>query len=291
MNVHDVLESTLRLAWNEVRHRAELVKEYGDIPPVTADESRLGQVFLNLVVNAAQAIPEGNARHHRIGIRTSVDERGRVAIRFSDTGPGIPRELRADLFTPFFTTKPAGVGTGLGLAICQRIVHSFGGEITVESELGRGTAFCVLLPPAPAAVAPPIADASPSVSTAQRARVLTVDDDHLVTVAIGRVLGRDHDVTTVDNAQAALDLLASGARYDVVLCDLMMPQISGMDFFRLLERDYPEQAARVVFVTGGAFTPLAREFLDGVTNPRLDKPFDSLALRSLVNGFMARRAG
>lgn len=148
VDVHRVIESSLRIATVELRHRATVVRDFGQIPMARADQSRLGQVVLNLLVNAAQAVPEGEPDAHEVRIATGLDMVGRVAITVSDTGPGIPEHLHDRLFTPFFTTKPAGQGTGLGLAICKQIVTGFGGEISFETEIGHGTRFVVALPTA-----------------------------------------------------------------------------------------------------------------------------------------------
>lgn len=144
-----VIDSCANMAKGEIRPRARLVKRYGATPRVLANEARLGQVLLNLLVNAAHAIPEDAPEVHEITVTTSTDERGRVVIDVRDTGSGIPDEVKKHIFEPFFTTKTGGLGTGLGLSICQNIVAALGGEITVESEVGRGTAFRVVLPPAP----------------------------------------------------------------------------------------------------------------------------------------------
>jgi signal transduction histidine kinase len=146
VNVHAVLDLCANIARNQLRHRAKLVKDYGELPPLRATESRLGQLFLNLIINAAQAIPEGgdvNANEVRI---TTRQEDTWVVVAIKDTGVGIPPENLHRLFDPFFTTKPVGVGTGLGLSICHGIVSGLGGRITVESEPGRGTTFRVFLP-------------------------------------------------------------------------------------------------------------------------------------------------
>ncbi|HLM47501.1 MAG TPA: ATP-binding protein, partial [Myxococcaceae bacterium] len=146
VDVKKVMESTLNLAAAEIRHRARVVKDYGQVPPVRGNDSRLGQVFLNLLVNAAQAIPaDGDADHHEIRLVTRMAPSGHVSVEVTDTGAGIAPELMGRIFDPFFTTKPVGVGTGLGLSICHSIVSGMGGDITVESELGRGTTFQVLL--------------------------------------------------------------------------------------------------------------------------------------------------
>jgi PAS domain S-box-containing protein len=151
VDIHRVLDLAINIASNQIRYRATLVKDYADIPPVQGDESRLGQVVLNLIVNAAQAIPEGRPSENEIRVTTRQDSAGRVVLEVRDTGSGIPHEIRSRVFDPFFTTKPIGSGTGLGLSICHGIVTSLGGEISVESTLGKGTTFRVVLPVAPAA--------------------------------------------------------------------------------------------------------------------------------------------
>jgi CheY-like chemotaxis protein len=237
------------------------------VPLIDGDESRLGQVFLNLFINAAQAIPEGRASANRIEIATGVVADGRVMVRVSDTGAGMSPEVVRRLFTPFFTTKPIGVGTGLGLSICHRIVTSLGGEIAVSSTVGVGTTFTVFLVPA---------------ADGQRGKVLVVDDDPMVAAVVRRILANDHDLTSTTSAQHALDLCSGGERYDVILCDLMMPQMTGMDLHAELARLAPDQAQRMLFFTGGAFTERARSFLDEVENLRLEKPFDAVTLRTLI---------
>jgi two-component system, NtrC family, sensor kinase len=145
VDLHDVLDLCANIARGEIRHRARLVKDYGVLPPVHANESRLGQIFLNLIVNAAQAIPEADVKSHEIRITTRYEGEW-VVVAVKDSGIGIPPENRARLFDPFFTTKPIGVGTGLGLSICHGIVTGVGGRIEVESEVGQGSTFRVFLP-------------------------------------------------------------------------------------------------------------------------------------------------
>jgi signal transduction histidine kinase len=284
VSVKRVLESSLRMAWNEIRHRARLVKDYGDVPAVEANEARLGQVFLNLIINAAQAIREGNSERNLIRISTQVDAAsGRVVVEVRDSGSGIPPENLPRIFDPFFTTKPVGVGTGLGLPICHRIVNGLGGEIQVNSQVGKGTAFRVLLLPTvdeePEVPAPTLVVTAP----ARRGRVLVIDDEPVLARALERALAREHDVTTILSAGDAQQRIAAGEQYDVILCDLMMPQIAGMDLHAELVRTAPDQASRMIFLTGGAFTVEARAFLDSVPNQRVDKPFSTQHIRSIVN--------
>ncbi len=134
----------------------------------------------------------------------------------------------------------------------------------------------------PAHRAPPTSDGCGPTCTARRARVLVVDDERFVATALQRTLGREHDLTALDRAQDALQLIAGGARFHVILCDLMMPVMSGMELHAKLAAAVPDQAERMVFMTGGAFTDEARAFLEGVPNERVDKPFDLAALRALV---------
>ncbi|MFL5344033.1 MAG: two-component system sensor histidine kinase NtrB [Hyalangium sp.] len=147
VNVHTVLDLCGNIARSQLRHRAQLVKVYGDLPSIVANETRLGQLFLNLIINAAQAIPEGaDPKSNEVRLTTWRQGEAEVVVEVRDTGVGISPEHLHRLFDPFFTTKPAGVGTGLGLPICQGIVTNLGGRIIVESEPGKGSAFRVFLP-------------------------------------------------------------------------------------------------------------------------------------------------
>ena len=286
VDVQRVLESSLRMAWNEIRHRARLVKEYSDVPAVEANEARLGQVFLNLIVNAAQAIREGDADHNQILVVTRQDRDGSVVTEIRDSGTGIPAENLTRIFDAFFTTKPVGVGTGLGLSICHRIVSGLGGTLEVESEVGEGSMFRVVLPPAKSNVRPLERPSLPTPIKTRRGRVLVVDDEPMIATAIGRTLAFDHEVVVSADAADALEKILSGERFDVVLCDLMMPQMTGMDLHAALSENAPDQAERMVFLSGGAFTAAARAFLDEVPNERLEKPFDTQQLSAIVNDRM-----
>jgi len=251
---------------------------------VDGNESRLGQVFLNLIVNAAQAIPEGHAEANQITVTTGT-ENGWIVAEIRDTGPGIPPDVLAKLFTPFFTTKPAGQGTGLGLMICQRIVHGLGGQMSVESTPGEGTVFKVSLRPHHGEhreEAPRRVDRKIS----RRGSVLVIDDDLLIGRAVKRALDSQHHVVLLHDAKQAVAKLQAGAHFDVILCDLMMPSMTGCDFFEEIRAVRPDLVDRIVFLTGGAFTARAKSFLDDVANARMEKPFAVADLRSLVNDRM-----
>jgi PAS domain S-box-containing protein len=281
VDIERVLESSLRMAWNEIRHRAQVVRDFAEVPPVIANESRLGQVFLNLVVNAAQSIPEGQADKNQIRVRTALVG-GKVRVEITDTGAGMTPEVQGRLFTPFFTTKPAGVGTGLGLMICQRLITSIGGEITVDSEVGRGSTFRVTLPAVGEVTATEATVPAPA-ATEHRRHVLVVDDEPMICAAVARALRPEHEVTSLTSASEALARIRAGARFDVIVCDMMMPVMTGMDLHEQVHACAPDQARRMIFLTGGAFTPKARGFLDGIDNPRLEKPFDVDHLRAVIN--------
>ena len=292
VDVHAILDGMCAMAHNEIRHRARLEKDYAlMLPFADGDESHLGQVFLNLLVNAAQAIPEEEGDRHTIGVRTRVGDDGWIEVEVSDDGVGIPEEVRGRIFNPFFTTKPVGVGTGLGLSICRNLITGDGGEIEVESERGQGTTFRVRLPRSQGETRPEASDAAgPATPTGPRGRILVIDDEPLIGRAVRRILGVEHEVVVVPGAAAALERLGVEPTFDLLLCDVMMPEMSGMELWAALEAVAPWARARTVFMTGGAFTPAAAAFLQTVDVPRVDKPFDARALKALVRDRMAGAA-
>jgi signal transduction histidine kinase len=285
VDIRSVLESAIRMASNEVRHRARLTRDYTDVAPVNGSASRLSQVFLNFIINAAQAIPEGNAESNEIKIVTRMDSSGRVAIEFHDTGAGISADVLPHIFDAFFTTKTAAIGTGLGLAICLRIVTDHDGEISVNSRVGSGTVFRIVLR---AANEQPVA--TPAVASAilatRAGRILVIDDEQLLCNVIERILGADHCVTTVTRATEALSRLADGTRFDLILCDLMMPEMTGMDLYDELKQSTPDQADKFIFMSGGAFTDRSRAFLARSSNEVIEKPFKGAELRQVVSRFL-----
>lgn len=283
VDLRRVLDGAVNMAGNEIRHRAQLVKEYGAAPAVMADESRLVQVFVNLLVNAAHAIDPGMAERNEIRVVTGPAGEGRAFVEVRDTGSGISEELEQRIFEPFFTTKPAGVGTGLGLSICHGIVTRAGGSIAFDSELGVGSRVRVELPTAAHVETRLEPRVEQPKREGPRGRVLVVDDDLMLGRSIHRVLSREHDVVVVDGGRAALqELERIESPYDLILCDLMMPDMTGMELHRRLSQTRPELISRMVFISGGAFSSDASDFLSRVPNQRLEKPFDLHALRALV---------
>jgi PAS domain S-box-containing protein len=286
-DVPEVLRVALNMANNEIRHRAQIITAIDrDLPAVNGSATRLGQVFLNLLINAAQAIPDGNIEKNEIRVhaRTSPD-RAFVSIDVADTGVGIPANVLPRIFDPFFTTKPPGAGTGLGLAISHQIIKSMNGEITVDSRPGRGTTFHVRIPAAASADTPK-PRAPGREPTAPLGRLLLVDDEAALGRAITVMLAPDTQVVAVTRGAEALSRIERGERFDAMLCDLMMPDISGIELYERLLTVAPQLAERVVFMTGGAFTDHAHEFLLRLDRPHLSKPFTEEQLRALVTRAM-----
>ena len=279
--VQNVLESSINMCWNEIRHRATLERELKTTPPVDANESRLGQVFLNLLINAAQAMPDRPVTANRITVRSYTDDDGWAVVEVTDNGVGIAPDRIRKVFDPFFTTKGVSEGTGLGLSICRSIVRDAGGTIGVQSRPDRGTTFVVRLP---ASAQPHIrlATQPPAMAPGDaQARVIVVDDEPLVGRSIRRAL-RGHDVEVFSSGREAIERLCTGEPFDVVFCDLLMPEMSGMEVFAKVAAQRPDLASRFVFMTGGAFTPEAREFVKDTSLVCLEKPFELHQIRDLV---------
>jgi PAS domain S-box-containing protein len=287
VNVEHTLDVAAATAQHEIRLRARLVKEYGSVSRVLSNDGRLAQVFVNLLVNAAQAIPEGDASENEIRV-TTREEGGLVVVEVRDTGVGIAAEHMPRIFEPFFTTKPKGVGTGLGLAISHSIVTAQGGMLSAERLAPRGALFRVTLRTFTGAPAQAASSDAPK-ADALRARVLIVDDEPRIVQVLAQLLPQ-HDVTLAYSGREAIALLTKDASFDVIVCDLQMNDGTGADVYDYLGAHAPELAGRAIFTTGGAFTQGARDFLARCPQPVLEKPFDGNQLTALV-GKMARRRG
>lgn len=292
VDLSNVIERALNMAMNEIRHRARVVLKLEPVPRVVGTESKLGQVVLNLLVNAAQAIEAGNVENNSITVRTLLDKHGRPRLEIQDTGVGIPEEYLRRVFDPFFTTKPVGIGTGLGLSISHRIVSEFGGEIGIESQHQHGALVWLSLdaaPPEPAAAPKPPTFPPPS-NRPHSARILIVDDEPAILRALSRVLS-GYQVTRALSGKEALMYIEQSGPFDVVFCDIMMPELSGIDVYERAKQICPGQEQRIVFITGGAFTEPAATFIDSIDNPKLGKPFDGGEVRALVQALIRGPGG
>ena len=284
VNIEDAIECAINMAYNEIKYRARLIKDFQRVPPALASDGKLAQVFLNLMINAAHAVGEGNVEGNQIRVRTWADE-FHVFAEVSDTGKGIPVDCQGRIFEPFFTTKGVGVGSGLGLSICKNIVTGFGGKISFTSQIGKGTQFVVELPITPAdweahpQTLPPAPNAPDFMP---RGRILVVDDEPAICAAVRRLLKSRHDVVTAASAEACKVILERDQAFDLLFFDIMMPGTSGMELHQWLENINPALADQVVFVSGGAFTPNAAKYLQEAGNLQVEKPFDATSLKKLV---------
>jgi PAS domain S-box-containing protein len=283
VDVRRALDSALSMAAHELRHRARLIRDFQEVPFVDANEARLGQIFLNLLINASQALPEGGPERNEIHVSAFQDRQGRVVAAIRDTGSGIPPEVLPRIFDPFFTTKPTGIGTGLGLSVTHSIIQSLGGTIEVETAVGKGSTFRVVLPALRTFEPTPLGRPFLQPTRRLRKRVFVIDDEPDLITAVRRGLSQEHDVLTFQKPTDAVNELRSGARCDVILCDIQMPEMTGMDVYSEVSRHRPELLSRFLFLTGGAVSMQARRFLDETGSPRLEKPFAFEELLALVN--------
>ena len=275
-------ERALRVAANEIRHRARVQREFSGVVAAMGSEATLVQVILNVLINAAHSIEPGAVERNAITVRTRSDARGRPTLEIEDTGCGIAKEHLNRVFDPFFTTKPVGVGAGLGLSIAHRIVRDLEGEIQIESVHGQGTRVVLTLPAAPmaASIAPPLETIPPLSSDRFRARVLVIDDEPAILRAFRRVLF-SHEVEIATSGLEAIQKLGESS-FDVIFCDVMMPEMSGIEVYQQIHERFPGQEQRLVFMTGGAFAEPAAQFIEATSNPKLKKPFTGSSLRALV---------
>jgi CheY-like chemotaxis protein len=278
------IDAAERLVLHEIRPRGQLVKELGPLPAVVGVARHLEQVFVNLFLNAAHAIDE--KAQGRIVVRASVMAE-RVVVLVEDDGCGMPKETLDVMFEPFFTTRAVSGGTGLGLSICRDIVVRTGGDLVARSTVGKGTTMELTLVRANTASVEAAALAAPRLPAEVRARtpprrVLVVDDEPLIVRSLTKMLASRATVVGETVAARALELVLADPAFDAVVCDVMMPGMTGIDLHERVARERPERARRFVFVTGGTYTARARQYLERVSNPRLDKPFDVAGLVAAI---------
>jgi signal transduction histidine kinase len=273
----ELLSFELRVATIEVIYDLQR-----DLPLVWADGHQLKQVIVNLVTNARQAVQD-SAPPRRLRLATRYDERrSSVRIEVADSGPGVPAEIRARVFDPFFTTKPDGEGTGLGLALARGIVEGHGGTIQIESPPGEGARFVISLPLGAPPAAIEEARELPAAGSPVGKNILVVDDEPAVAALLAEALSRDgYKVDMAANGAVALRML--GARdYDLIISDSGMPEVSGRELYREIERREPRFSHRFVFVTGDILNPRTRAFLAATGAPQLEKPFTVESVKRVV---------
>ncbi|OLC10569.1 MAG: hypothetical protein AUH41_02750 [Gemmatimonadetes bacterium 13_1_40CM_66_11] len=274
--INQVLDDTLELRGYELRVRGiDVRREYDEsIPETMADAHQLQQVFLNLITNAEQAMEQRDGHHHRLTVRTRRNGDA-IRIEIEDTGGGIPANLIERVFNPFFTTKPTGSGTGLGLSISLGIVREHEGKIWAENSAQAGARFIVEIPVTEARMSGEHAAIAHVQSVGNDSlRVLVVDDEASVRVSLQRYLSnKGHQVETTASGEDALVRL-KGAKYDAVILDMRMPDLSGEQIYERLRSNDPSHAERVIFTTGDLVNEQMRRFLDGTGRPCVAKPFE-----------------
>jgi len=285
VDLNDCVVSACKIAKSEIRQRAHLVQELGEVPRIPGSPGKLAQVVLNLLINAAQAIPEGNVESHCITVRSGIrgDE---VWLQVEDTGRGIPADIRDKIFDPFFTTKPRAQGTGLGLALCADIVGQHLGTISASPGPRGGTRFEVRFPRDTELMlsSPPPALPSRMVQRPRhrpQLRLLLIDDEPLVLRSLRRMLA-EHHVDVAQSGREALSRLKQEQNYDLIFCDLMMPDMDGTVLYAEIEQNMPSVLERMVFCSGGAFTARTKQFVEQSTRPFVEKPMTREAFERVV---------
>jgi PAS domain S-box-containing protein len=304
-DVVERMQWALRVSNSAIVRHARIERIYRPVPPAAVDEGRLGQVFLNILLNAAYAMRETDRKTNELTVTVELDPgldapapaasaaldgaAAFIRIAIADTGVGMTADVLRRIFDPFFTTKPQGAGSGLGLAVCQQLVNDMGGDIGVRSEPGVGSCFVVRVP-----VAKPDAqrsDGEPGLEGI-RGRVLVVDDDPGVLAVLRRMLDAAHEVVISDSAEAALRMLQARAEFDAIICDVMMPSMDGVAFYREVLQSIPQLASRIVFLSGGAKAEQEATFFSSIPNLALQKPPDARELlRAIEHQLVASRRG
>lgn len=272
VHIHDILNTAISMASFEFKYRARLEKHYeSNLPTVWASSSKLNQVFLNLIINAAQALPDADLTKNIISV--SAETAGKyIKIDISDTGTGISTDILPHIFDPFFTTKSVGHGTGLGLSICHEIISHFKGKIEVKSTLNQGSIFSVYLPIAAEVFQLPTSTHNAAENDGKR--ILIIDDEPYLLKCLLNILKNNYRPIAANGGHAAIALLKEHAgQFDALICDLQMPDMNGADLYHYVIAHYPELAKRIIFITGGLYSPLLKQFLTNVDNCLLEKPF------------------
>ena len=305
-DVVERMQWALRVSNSAIVRHARIDRVYRSVPLAAVDEGRLGQVFLNILLNAAYAMRDTDRKTNELtvtielepgrvppsraaGGATADGETGFIRIAIADTGVGMTADVLRRIFDPFFTTKPQGAGSGLGLAVCQQLVNDMGGDISVTSQPGVGSCFVVRVP-----VAKPDAqrgDGEPDLEGI-RGRVLVVDDDPGVLAVLRRMLDVAHEVVISDSAETALRMLHARAEFDAIVCDVMMPTMDGVAFYREVLESIPQLASRIVFLSGGVKAEQEAKFFSSIPNMALQKPPNARELlRAIETQLIASRRG
>ena len=275
VDVNQIVRETLALrSYEQTLANITIIEALAaGLPLAFADPHQFQQVLLNLIINAEQAMLGANGRGTLI-LRSWHDLDGdAVILEVNDDGPGVPEDVQPRIFDPFFTTKEVGKGTGLGLTVAYAIIQEHGGRITVQSQPGEGASFFVALPVSDGPVKPVLTREPIAANVGAGAVVLVVEDEAALGAAVAEALVDAGFV--VDRAGDGEEAMArvKVRLYDLIVCDLKMPRVDGMMFYRALEREQPETARRILFVTGDVAGTEAERFLEETGCRWLAKPF------------------
>ena len=291
ISVADIVQKILDFRSYELQvNNIEIITRFDpQTPYILGDEHQLEQVFLNIVTNAEQFMASANGEGTLTVTIESADEK--VLITFSDDGPGILKDDLPKIFDPFFTTKEVGSGTGLGLSICYGMVHEHDGTITVESTYGEGATITIELPlpdlpaPSPANIESPIATLP-----MEKMRILVVDDEPLIAECLSRALGDEGHLVELAKTGSELIENRNLTRYDIIILDVKMPGLDGIELFERIKQLPDDVSSRVLFITGDTSNPATREFIASTGNPMLAKPFTLDGLVSSVCRFAMKQS-
>jgi len=300
--VNDIIKASLDLTAYELSTRNIAWETHltPDLPVTLADPNQLQQVFINLVNNAWQAISDAQENGHLFVSSTvgkshfwgeKPGQQEMIRIQISDNGPGVKEELLSRIFDPFFTTKDEGRGTGLGLSICHGIIKEHDGYIWAESKPGKGTTFFIELPIIEQK-ATVLQDerSSESASAPTAGRILLIDDEQSLVEILSRLLKRKgYHVDTAENGTAGLAALFK-SHYDLILCDMRMPEMNGPQFYNQVAKKDEQLAKKIIFTTGDTVNTETRQFLDETGAPHLAKPFEMDDLLLRVQGALAENS-
>ncbi len=285
VDVESLLDGLLNVARAEIRHCARLVKHYTGVPPVRGDDAGLRQLFFNLIVNAARSATLGSAERSALTLSTWLGQ-GRVVVEVANARGSAATSPERAPFQPLVAdsvTKPADYG----LALCHSIATAHGGEIEVSATRGDGDSYRVFLPlGAPISLESNDLNEPPKSGHVARARILVVDDEPLLGQTLSFAFSGKHDMVLASSGREALLRLEENPAFDLVLCDLMMPDVSGSKVFETVERTHPELVPRFAFMTGGAFTDKAQEFLERYHGHCIDKPFTISDVERLLDSVL-----
>jgi PAS domain S-box-containing protein len=281
VDIIETLNTAIHIVEHETKLTMKLKKEFcDDIPLLLLSNNKLQQVFINLIVNASQSFSNPENLQNTLIIKI-VLEKDHLRIEFTDNGCGIAPENIPRLFTPFFTTKPVGIGTGLGLSICYTIIHDMGGDIRVESVVNTGSIFTIILPLNLKTVAG--SEIKKYIIPASQLNILIVDDTPNALKTLHRLLMDEHNITDALGGREALTILQQRDKeFDLVITDINMSDVNGIDLYRFIKQKHPQLIHRIIFITGGVSSERVALFLADINIKHLDKPYTPEELNSAI---------